>query len=66
MKKFLYAALLLTVPFLFCGCTGVGDKSMNVAAIYTVTAVLAVVMLIGYFSLIRKKEGWLVLCLHQP
>ena len=61
MKKFLYVALLLTVPFLFCGCAGVGDKSMNVAAIYTVTAVLAVVMLIGYFSLIRKKEGWLVL-----
>lgn len=62
MKKFLYTAFLsLSFPFLLCGCSAVGDKAMTMSAGYVATSVLSALILIGYLSLIRQKEKWLML-----
>lgn len=59
MKKFFtgLAALL----FLFSsGCSVVGDKTASLTVIYAATAVVAVLMLVGYFALVRKRDGWFI------
>ena len=59
MKKiFCVAALLLSC--MLTGCSTVGDKAMNMSAVYLVTTLLSILMLIGYLTLIRKKELWLM------
>lgn len=47
--------LLATV---FSGCAKIGEKSASPVIVYGIMAVLAVIMLLGYFCLVKKKEAW--------
>lgn len=59
MKKIFSSAVLLPLCLL-TGCSTVGDKAMDMSAVYAVTTILSILMFIGYITLIRKKELWLI------
>ena len=59
MKKFFSSIAVLPLCFL-AGCSTVGDKAMDMSAVYVVTMLLSILMLVGYLTLIRKKEPWLM------
>lgn len=58
MKKLTLCASLLSLPFL-AGCT-IGDKAMGMNIIYAVTTVFSLLLLIGYCSLMKKREPWFI------
>ena len=59
MKKvsavFIFALLIVTA---FSGCAGIGEKNASLITVYGIMAVLAIVMLLGYFCVVKKKEAW--------
>lgn len=57
MRKFTYMLLPFLLPIL-SGCTRIGDKSASLSTIYSVTALLALFVLIGYVIFVRKKTVW--------
>lgn len=59
-KLFSCIPLLLVFTLGLSGCSSVGDKSANFSIIYAGTAVLALLLLIGYWRLIKKKNPWFV------
>jgi len=59
MKKIFSSAAVLLLCLL-AGCSSVGDKAMDMSAVYVVTMLLSILMLVGYLTLIRKKEPWLM------
>jgi len=62
MNKIYIKALLLSFTMIFfTGCASVGDKSANLSIVYGVTAALSLLLLIGYCSLIPKKDIWFLL-----
>ncbi len=62
MKKTLFNLSLLAmfIPLL-TGCCRIGDKSASLSVIYAVAAVLSLLLLIGYCSLVKKKDAWFLL-----
>lgn len=60
MNKTLTACLLPAALFL-TACTPIGNKTTSMSVIYIVTAVLSLVLLIGYCSLLKKREPWFLL-----
>ena len=54
-------ALFSCICLLLSGCGSVGDKSTSISVIYGVVAALSFVLLVGYFTLIRKKTAWFIL-----
>jgi len=59
MKKVCSGILcMLFILFLLSGCSSIGDKTTSVSIIYGATSFLSLITLIGYFSLIKKKEVW--------
>ncbi len=42
------------------GCTHIGDKTTSMSSIYLATTILSLVLLLGYFIFIKKKEAWFV------
>ena len=56
----LYPTMLLLLLTL-SGCTGIGQKTASMSIIYGATAVLSLLLLIGYHCLVPKKEGWFLL-----
>lgn len=52
-------------PFLFLlsltGCSTIGDKSGSLSMIYGITALLSLLLLIGYCCIGKKKDPWFVL-----
>lgn len=62
MRRFSAAIFPLTLFFLFLpGCTAIGDKTANLSVIYGVTAVLSLLLLIGYCAVVKKKDIWFLL-----
>ena len=59
MKKAYFTApfLALLLPIL-SGCDTIGAKSSSVAIVYGVTTILSLLLLIGYCTLLKKKEMW--------
>lgn len=56
--KNIYATFSL-LPLLFLsGCGAIGAKSMSVSVVYVTTTVLSLLLLIGYCSLVKKKDPW--------
>ncbi|MBR3611414.1 MAG: hypothetical protein IKL57_08180 [Oscillospiraceae bacterium] len=43
----------------FSGCAKIGEKSASLVTVYGIMVVLAIVMLLGYFCVVKKKEAWL-------
>ncbi len=59
MKKLCFGILcMLFILLLLCGCSSIGDKTTSMSIIYGATSFLSLLMLAGYFSLIKKKEVW--------
>ncbi len=59
IKKHLSLVSIFTLMLMsFSGCSQVGSKSANMSAIYIATSVLALVLLLGYSFLVKKKEYW--------
>ena len=52
------SGLILTMLISLSGCSQVGSKSANMSAIYMVTSILALILLLGYSFLVKKKELW--------
>ena len=44
--------------FSLSGCTTVGSKTAKIPTIYIATTVFALLLLVSYISLVRKKEPW--------
>lgn len=59
-KLFLNFILITTC---LTGCNSAGEKSSNLSAVYAVTAILALVILIGYIWISRKKDTWFIILL---
>lgn len=59
MKKLFSGILImLLILFMLSGCSSIGDKTTSMAIIYGATSFLSLIMFLGYFSLIKKKEVW--------
>ena len=59
MKKAYLTAPFLALPLTTLGgCDTIGAKSSSVAIVYGVTTVLSLLLLIGYCTLLKKKEMW--------
>ncbi len=60
MKKLLSGILPVTL-ILLTSCGAVGDKSASMSIIYGVTAIISLLLLIGYCVFIKKREAWFLL-----
>lgn len=50
------------IPLLFLsGCNAIGDKTGSLSVIYAATAILSLLMLIGYCCVAKKKDPWFLL-----
>ena len=59
MKKICISILsILLMMFTLSGCGSIGNKTTSMAIIYGVTSFLSLITLLGYLSLIKKKEPW--------
>jgi len=62
MKKYVSGIIaLLSVLFIFSGCGVIGDKSASLSVVYGVTAMLSLLLLIGYCCAAPKKDVWMLL-----
>lgn len=50
--------LLPLVPILLTGCSSIGDKAASISIVYGATAVLSLLLLVGYCSMSPKREIW--------
>ena len=57
-KQLSIISMFLLMLISLSGCSQVGSKSANISAIYMVTSILALVLLLGYCFLVKKKERW--------
>lgn len=60
-KAFKKGSILLPLFLALTGCGVTGEKSGNLSVIYAITALLSLVMLIGYCCVTRKKDIWFLL-----
>lgn len=61
MKKLCLSLLAVSAMlFIMSGCDKVGDKATSMSFIYGVTGLFSLLLLVGYFALIRKKEMWFI------
>ena len=55
---------LAVLPLVLCflsGCGAVGSKSTSLSVIYGATAALSLLLLIGYCTVVRRRDGWFLL-----
>ncbi|MBQ4105453.1 MAG: hypothetical protein IJC86_03595 [Clostridia bacterium] len=60
-KKILSIGSVLLILLSLGGCSGIGYKSATLSAIYIVTSILSIVLLLGYCTLIKNKQPWFIL-----
>ena len=60
-KRGFGAAALLLMALIFSGCGTVGAKDASLSIIYGGTAILSLLLLIGYCCLVHKKTVWFLL-----
>ena len=60
MKKTL-SGLLPVLLILLTSCGAVGDKSASMSIIYGITAIMSLLLLIGYCVFIKKRDVWFLL-----
>lgn len=62
MKKSFFGIAILIFGIMFwSGCTSIGEKTSSLSLVYAITAVLSLLLLVGYCCLLRKKNTWLLL-----
>lgn len=60
-KKSLWAVIMCLFPIIFLsGCTHIGGKATSMSIIYLATTILSLLLLLGYFIFVKKKEIWFV------
>lgn len=55
-KQFFCIVSLFVLLFAFTGCSSIGDKTASVSIIYVITAVLSLIIFVGYCCLVKKKD----------
>lgn len=61
MKKSVLWMLGLLPLCLLAGCAEVGEKAASLSIIYFAAAVLSLLLLVGYLSLVKPRDLWFVL-----
>lgn len=59
-KTYLSLASALVLLFSLGGCDAIGAKAASMSIIYVVTMVLSLLLLIGYCTLLKKKDSWFI------
>ncbi len=49
------------MTLLLTGCGSIGNKTMSMSVIYCAALALSLVLLVGYCSLLKKRDGWFIL-----
>ncbi len=57
-RTFAAPGVLLLLLLSLSGCSAIGDKMASISIIYSVTAVISLLLLIGYCCFVRKKDVW--------
>ena len=61
MKKAVSLFLpMLTGILFFSGCSKIGEKELGIDLVYGVTTLLSLLLLFGYFCVIKKREPWFI------
>ena len=60
-KKIASITVLLLTLFSLSGCSEIGSKTTSMSVIYGATAVLSLLLLLGYCAIMRKREFWFLL-----
>ena len=61
MKKAVSLFLpMLTGILFFSGCSKIGGKELGIDLVYGVTTLLSLLLLFGYFCVIKKREPWFI------
>lgn len=63
MKNKSLPAVIICLFFIMflSGCTNIGDKTTSMSIIYLSTTFFSLILLLGYFLFIKKKELWFVI-----
>ena len=61
MKKILFALIFSSFVLSLSGCAQAGGKSTSISALYCISAVISLLVFLGYLFLIKKKERWFVI-----
>ena len=62
MKRTLWKLFLLPlIALLLAGCNTIGQKAASLSVIYGVAAVLALLLLVGYCCIAKKRDPWYLL-----
>ena len=59
-KSLISIIMCLFFILFLSGCNPIGDKTTSMSIIYLATTVLSLVMLLGYFLSIKKKDVWFI------
>ena len=60
MKKLIWGIISLLIIAILSGCGGTDEKAATLSAIYLVSAVIALILLIGCIVLVRKNRKWFI------
>jgi len=55
------SALAVSALCALSGCGAIGNKSTSLSVIYSATAILAALLLVGYCALVRRRQVWFLL-----
>lgn len=62
MRRYFFGfSLLPPLLILLSGCSAIGNKAASLTWIYAATAVLSLLLLVGYCSVVPKKDPWFLL-----
>lgn len=60
MRK-IFACFGFIPLLLLTGCHAIGDKAASLSVVYAAMALLSLLLLVGYFLIVPKKNAWLLL-----
>ena len=60
-KRFLNLIYLTVLPMILAGCSAIGSKAASLSIVYAAMALIALLLFVGYCSMPRKKDGWVIL-----
>lgn len=52
---------LFLVMLFLTGCSAIGDKAASISVIYGIAAALSLLLLIGYCTIVKKRDPWYLL-----
>jgi len=60
-RPFALSTLFLLLPLILSGCNTIGSKAASMSWIYGTCAALSLLLLVGYCTLVRKRDSWFLL-----